>query len=218
MLADVSLLVVALDMTSIFKTCSLQLLEILNPHWHRIPQYTCSPREFRGALETIGSSPSTQFSCPPASTTVTSFPIDQDTHRRCTDMVEHVRKTQTKHSQPADAASLQRGSPPTPPAKKVRAEAPIFVYMQRIADMMCDQLALGCVQLRVEGSSVLPAKELTCSPTDTVERVLRSACNEFGISSAHWRMYTDEGRLHALPLEESLESCSISGYFTLYLG
>jgi hypothetical protein len=90
--------------------------------------------------------------------------------------------------------------------------------MQRIANMMSDQLALDCVQLRVEGSSALLAKELTCSPTDTVERVLRSACDEFAISSADWRIYKDKDRSHELPLEKTLESCSISGYFTLYLG
>ncbi len=219
MLADVFDLVVALDVTPIFKTCSLQLMEILNPHWHRIPDNRCfSLRKFRCDLETIGSSPSTDFSSPPASTTMTAFPIDQDTHRRCTAIVEHVRETQTKHSQPADTASLQCCSTQSPPAKKVRAEAPIFVYMQRIANMMSDQLALDCVQLRVEGSSALLAKELTCSPTDTVERVLRSACDEFAISSADWRIYKDKDRSHELPLEKTLESCSISGYFTLYLG
>jgi hypothetical protein len=105
------------------------------------------------------------------------------------------------------------------PQKQAKlGETPLFVYMLRISSILSDQLALNCVQLRVHGLIGQPCQTLTCSPTDTVDNALRLACDKFGIDPADWRLYRDRSRLQELPLENTLDSCSVSGYFTLYLG
>jgi hypothetical protein len=106
------------------------------------------------------------------------------------------------------------------PQKQAKlGETPLFAYMLRMSSILSDQLALNCVQLRVHGLIGQPCQTLTCSPTDTVGNALRLTCDKFGIDTADWRLYQDRGRFQELPVEKTLDSCSVSGYFTiLYLG
>ena len=114
---------------------------------------------------------------------------------------------------------MNRSSSIDIPQKQAKlGETPLFVYMQRISSILSDQLALNCVQLRVHGLIGQPSQTLACGPTDTVDHALRLACNKFGIDPADWRLYRDSSKFQELPLEQTLDSCSVSGYFTLYLG
>ena len=92
--------------------------------------------------------------------------------------------------------------------------------MQRIAGMMCEQLRINCVQIRVQAAEAAtgqPGRDVICAPSDTVAKVLRSACELFGVSVADRRLYKDKELRLELPLEGTLASCSISGHVSLYL-
>ena len=93
--------------------------------------------------------------------------------------------------------------------------------MQRVAGIMSRQLSLNCVNIRVEateGRSGLPARDVICSSFDTIEKVTRSACEQFGVAVADWRLYADEDRMQELPCHATLGECSISGYASVFLG
>jgi hypothetical protein len=93
--------------------------------------------------------------------------------------------------------------------------------MQRVAGVVSQQLSLSCVRVRVEaieGRSGLPARDLICGAEDTIAKVLRCACAQFGVATEDWRLYTDEDREQELPLQATLAECSISGYASMYLG
>ena len=92
--------------------------------------------------------------------------------------------------------------------------------MHRIAGMMREQLRMNCVQIRVQAAEAAtgqPGRDVICSPSDTVAKVLRSACELFGVSVADWRLYKDKELRLELPLQGTLASCSISGHVSLYL-
>jgi hypothetical protein len=174
---------------SLLQPCALLLREVLDPHWSYMSDSQSTPAAFRSALDSYASLLSSSH--------LTPFPI-------------------THYEQPVWQRD-DRGQPPPKKAKVV--DAPSDVYMKRLAAILDDQLALHCVELRVEGLIGQPCKTITCSPSDTVAHVLRSACGKFGIiAAADWRFYRDRGKREEVPLEETLDSCSISGYFTLYLG
>jgi hypothetical protein len=93
--------------------------------------------------------------------------------------------------------------------------------MHRVADMVSQQISMHCVQMRVEAAAVsngLPAAEVTCSSCDAVSEVLSCACARFGVDVGEWRLFKDKHLTQQLPLDATLESCSISGHALLFLG
>jgi hypothetical protein len=188
MLADV-----AQVNASLLQPCAPLLLEVLHPHWNYMfdPQVTFAA--FRAALVSDAVNAAILTACH-----LTPFPM-----KYCEHLVLHCEDDDS-------------GVPPPKKAKVL--DAPSDVYMQRLAAILQDQRALHCFELRVEGLIGQPCKTMTCSPSDSVAVVLHSACAMFGIAAAEWRFYRDKGRREEVPLEETLDSCSISEYFTLYLG
>lgn len=211
MLSDVA----AVDI-SLLHPCAPLLLEILDPHWtylsesewcgmyrggSNVSANTKSASEIRSDLVSCATSCATSCS----STRCTPFPI-----------MNYIQ--QLKFMRKVSQFISSSSSIDIPQKQAKLGETPLFVYMLRISSILSDQLALNCVQLRVHGLIGQPCQTLTCGPTDTVDNALRLACDKFGIDPADWRLYRDRSRLQELPLENTLDSCSVSGYFTLYLG
>ena len=195
MLADVA----QID-ASLLHPCAPLLLEVLHPHWNYMDFDQLKAHQFRAALASQVSLLASSQQAP------LPIPIEDYAHPalRCDDD-EHGAPPQKK-AKVIDAQSGESGG-----RLSVR-------YMQRLAAILEDQRALDCVEIRVEGLIGQPCRTITCSSSDTVAHVLRSACATFGVAASDWRFYRDKGRREEAPLEETLHSCCISGYVTLYLG